>query len=186
MFIDCILNMVIYIFTVGVMFKLKQIELTMSPKYDSAKKVLNEIAKFKCLTYTFIFICVIFMICVAFLFLYHMLNQLDSIFKDVWNYAICVFTSVCFIFFIQASVYLMELGYSFVKLIIDEGYPLSFCRTISLFSLLIFLDLMAKMNFTIIYTFNYFNKQHNFIKCDELSEGVILGIKIFSQILGYS
>ena len=75
MFVDCILNMIIYIFTVGVMFKLKQIELTMSPKFDSAKKVLKEIAKYKCLTYTFILICIVFCACVTLLFLYHMLNE---------------------------------------------------------------------------------------------------------------
>ena len=34
-FIGSILNMLIYIFTVAVMFKLKKIELTMSPKYDT-------------------------------------------------------------------------------------------------------------------------------------------------------
>ena len=35
LFIGCIMNMVIYIFTVAVMFRLKKIELTMSPKYDT-------------------------------------------------------------------------------------------------------------------------------------------------------
>lgn len=34
-FIGAILNMLIYIFTISVMFKLKKIELTMSPKYDT-------------------------------------------------------------------------------------------------------------------------------------------------------
>lgn len=34
-FIGAILNILIYIFTVAVMFKLKKIELTMSPKYDT-------------------------------------------------------------------------------------------------------------------------------------------------------
>ena len=79
-----------------------------------------------------------------------------------------------------------ELGNSFVKLIIEEGYPLSYCRSITLFSLLIFLDMMSKMNFTVIYTFNYFNKQFSFIKCEELNDSSLITIKIISQIIGYS
>ena len=79
-----------------------------------------------------------------------------------------------------------ELGHSFVKLIIDEGYPLRYWRAISLFSVLIFLDMMSKMNFTVIYTFNYFNNQQQFIKCEELNNVKLITIKIFSQIIGYS
>ena len=107
LFISCILNMVIYIFTVAVMFKLKKIELTMSPKYETVQMVLREIAKFKCLSYTFLLICVIFMSLVAILFSVHMLGKLNGLLSTVWIYVICSFNLICYIFFAKASNYLM-------------------------------------------------------------------------------
>ena len=46
--------------------------------------------------------------------------------------------------------------------------------------------MMSKLNFTLIYSFNFINSQYEFINCDDLNPDMRLTIKIVSQIIGYS
>ena len=89
--------------------------------------------------------------------------------SNAFVYVISIFNCICFIFFIIGAKYFLQLGYRFLDLIVEEGYRLSFCRYFTLFMFLVLIDLIGKLNFTFLYTFNYMNNDNLFFDCDSLN-----------------
>lgn len=160
-----------------VLFKLKKIEITINPNYDSADAVLNQIKKFLCVSRTVLFICIVFVVLIVLFFLAYL--YLREIFNIAF-WAPAVFSSVYYLLMLAITCYFMDMGNKFLASLTLDGFEINvpFCRFQFLFVCMF--NIFGMLNFSFVQIFNQLNYEYKFVECENNWP-----LKILSYIISY-
>lgn len=134
-----------------VLFKLKKIEITINPAYDSADAVLSEIKRFLCVSRTVLFICFVMVLLIVLFFLAYL--YLREIF-NVAFWAPAIFSSIYYLLMLIITCYFLDMGNKFLKSLDCEGFEVNVPFAKFQFIFVCLFNVFGFLNFSFVQIFN--------------------------------